>query len=280
MTFGDLLEKIARMFETRYFWTGIWMITIIVAMYIGSFVVHFTVIKYTGVDEDSMSYNYRSQLIGSDIPLPEGEEPQGMIQNIIDINVKMLEINSATMYDHYYNSRFWEWPFMYRGIVYYWKHLPNGYHECVYLFGTPFIYWTAFLATLVGFFVMDRHFHLFFSNATVSRVQQTLSTAVSICIFGFLANYLPYALVKRPTYIYHYHPALYFAILLCGVLIDTIFGVRSRGLAQQLKVSTVMFLISVALVSYIFFLPFSIASPLNDQEHDSRRLFKSLFPLW
>lgn len=280
LTIGKFFEKVAKMFETRYFWSGIWMIVIIVAIYIGAFVVHFTVIKNTGVDEDSMNDNYRSQLVGSNITMPEGEEPQGMLRNIIDINLKMLEINSATMYDHYYNSRFWEWPFMYRGIVYYWKHLPDGYHECVYLFGNPFIYWTALISTLLSFFLMDRYFHLFFSDASLTRRQKNLLFAVALCVLGFLANYVPYMLVKRPTYLYHYHPSLYFGILLCGLVLDAVFGTNPTHLRQQLKVSTVLSLLSIALLSYLFFLPFSFATPLNDAEHDFRRLFKSFFPLW
>lgn len=52
-----------------------------------------------------MNDNYRSQLIGSTIPMPPGESPQGMIKNIIDINLKMIEINAAVYYEGYYISR-------------------------------------------------------------------------------------------------------------------------------------------------------------------------------
>ena len=62
-------------------------------------------IIYPGVDEDSMSDNYRSQLIGSTVQMPAGENPQGMIRNIIDINLKMAEVNAAVWYESYYVSR-------------------------------------------------------------------------------------------------------------------------------------------------------------------------------
>lgn len=52
-----------------------------------------------------MSDNYRSQLIGSLIPMPAGETPQGMLKNIYDINVKMIEVNRNVYYEGYYISR-------------------------------------------------------------------------------------------------------------------------------------------------------------------------------
>ena len=46
-----------------------------------------------------MSDNYRSQLIGSTVKMPAGQTPQGMIRNIIDINVKMAQVNAAVWYE-------------------------------------------------------------------------------------------------------------------------------------------------------------------------------------
>ena len=51
-----------------------------------------------------MSDNYRSQLIGSEIKMPPGETPQGMLENIYQINKKMFEVNFAVFYEQFYTS--------------------------------------------------------------------------------------------------------------------------------------------------------------------------------
>ncbi len=108
-------SRLWKAFSGKMFWAGVLMIALVLAVHLVSFILHFQVIKYTGVDEDSMNDNYRSQLIGSNITMPEGQEPQGIWQNIYDINKKMLEVNLAVMYDHYYTSPWYQWPIMYKG---------------------------------------------------------------------------------------------------------------------------------------------------------------------
>lgn len=67
-----------------------------------------------------MNDNFRSQLIGSNVTLPEGEEPQGVWQNIVDINKKMIEINNAVRYEDYATSSWYQWPIMWNGVMYQW----------------------------------------------------------------------------------------------------------------------------------------------------------------
>jgi len=313
------------------FLSGLLMIATVVVIYLLCFIVHFQVIKYTGVDEDSMTDNYRSSLIGSNIALPAGEKPESLWTSIYNINAKMLEINSKTMYEHYYNSPWYEWPVMYRGVVYYWKHLPGGLHQCIYLFGNFLVYWAVLLGVLGGLAYANRMFALltassrwFGATASVSPMdydttlsslqqqnhhhhhhhphqkqqegwtltydQKRLFLAVTMCLFGYLANYLPYPLlVKRPCYLYHYHPSLYFGVLLVAMMLDAFFGSTVQFLYFRRRAVPVLnwykvtvftvYMVLTALV-YVFFLPFSFGMTLSDPEHDRRRIFKTWFPLW
>jgi dolichyl-phosphate-mannose--protein O-mannosyl transferase len=259
------------------FSAGVVMIFLIVAIHIISFVIHFKVMIYTGVDEDSMSDNYRSQLIGSTIKLPQGEAPQGMWTNIYQINKKMLEVNMATFYEHYYCSPWYEWPIMYRGIMYDWINLPDGRHACVYLFGNPFVYWTVLLSLIVSLIYCDRLTHLSFTPYGLNNAQRTYFFNIGVCVFGWFSNMLPYlSFVKRPTYMYHYHPSLYMGILVTGLLFD----VFTARLKPKTKLILAGIIVLIIFFVYLFYLPFGYAWPLTEEEHERRRWFKKYFPTW
>lgn len=273
----DLRRRANVTFVNNMFSAGLLMVGLTAAIHFICFVIHFTLLTHTGVDEDSMSDNYRSQLIGSTIQMPRGETPQGMLTNIWMINKKMLEVNSATSYEHYYCSPWYEWPVLYRGIMYDWINLPDGKHSCVYLFGNPLVYWIGLLSIIIGLFYCDRLMHLYFTPYGLSSAQQTMYYALSLCLFGYFDNLLPYVwLVKRPTYVYHYHPSLYFAILTAGILFDR-FTARLRPRTKFFIATLVLAIIAGV---YYFYLPFGYAWPLTEAEHESRRWFKAYFPTW
>lgn len=270
------------LFFNRYFVSGLLLLSVTIVIYFASFYVHFAIFKYKGVDEDSMPVAYQSTLIGNE-HLANGEPTPTFFENFLSINYKMYEVNSMTSYEHYYTSQWYEWPFMYRGIMYYWKHLENGYHECIYLFGNPFIYWTGLLSVLLAVPFSDRMLHLYFSNHVTSPTTKQLFYNCVILLMGYLINLLPYmVLVKRPTYLYHYHPSLYFSILLSGVMIDLLLPATTNNSAFKARLKP-LFVIGFLLFltcSYFFFLPFSFGLKLNEAEHESRRIFKQYFPLW
>ena len=238
-----------------------------------------------------MSDNYRSQLIGSTVPMPPGEEPQGMWKNIVDINLKMAEVNANVWYESFYVSRkfyitrsttnmyiaWYEWPVMWKGVMYHWESLPGGKHECVYLFGNPLLFWTVLLSSVIGLFYGDHIAYINLrGNESVELQTQRNIRNVLLFVLGYFANILPYPLlISRPCYMYHYHPSLVFGVLLTGCLLD----ILSR---QQKTVFyfVVVVLITAVVSSYIHFLPFSYALPLTDAEHEARRWFKFIFPHW
>jgi dolichyl-phosphate-mannose-protein mannosyltransferase len=77
---------------------------------------------------------------------------------------------------------------------------------------------------------------------------------------SYLANMLPFALITRGMFIYHYFPALIAAILAIGLLIN-----RSRW-----SVFLGVCAITVALPSFVYFAPLTYGLPLTDLGFKSR----------
>eukprot|EP00301_Raphidiophrys_heterophryoidea_P003856 c11724_g2_i2.p1 GENE.c11724_g2_i2~~c11724_g2_i2.p1 ORF type:complete len:469 (-),score=76.88 c11724_g2_i2:38-1444(-) len=260
----------------RMFAAGVVMVVMIVSIYIASFIIHF--------------------LLGGE-PI---RKDLTWLGNVIDVNLKMLWANQRSVFHHHHGSQWQEWPILYRGLVYWWKHLEDKRHLCVYLFGNPLVYWLVLLALIASFVHGARNaFGLLLSNLRSKKPtkssggvgQQTHirqgSTAVFLCVFGWVANYIPYPLlIKRTCFVYHYHPSLYFGILLCGVLLDYMTQSLPDSRRESVRIKIVTLLLALMLSTYVYYLPFSYALPLTDDEHEERRMmyffpiFREIFPIW
>lgn len=78
----------------------------------------------------------------------------------------------------------------------------------------------------------------------------------SICLLGYLFNFLPYFLIDRPMFLHNYLPALIFKILLLCVVIEHLYSVFEYLQLQRIlfayKVVLVAWLASILLVFYKF----------------------------
>ena len=192
-----------------------------------------------------------------------------------ELNKKMLSINNQSLFYHYHGSPWYEWPVHFKGIVYFWQDINDEEHILVYLFGNPIIYWTALLSVILSTFFLLSKLVRFSSFSQLDK-------GISLCVFGYFVNWLPYYYIGRTTYIYHYHPSLYFAIILIGLLFDKIsrtLHASSKIMNNITKILFVLLMLSI-IYSYFFFLPFSYALPLTDEAHESRRWFKAILPYW
>merc|ERR1712137_974969 len=83
--------------------------------------------------------------------------------------------------------------------------LYDHYYMQIYLFGNPLVYWYVLVSIPVSLIFVWK---------------SSLRKQILLCLFGYLANFLPYAFISRTTYLYHYHPSLLFGIFLIGILLD------------------------------------------------------------
>lgn len=76
--------------------------------------------------------------------------------------------------------------------------------------------------------------------------------------------------VARCTFLYHYLPALFYALLSVSNLIDLIPSLRTQ---RTVSIS----LIGAVLIAFLIWKPWIYASGLDERAHERRRLFGDLW---
>ena len=119
-----------------------------------------------------------------------------------DNQVYMWEYHSDLVAEHPYSSRWYQWLVDARPILYYLARFDDGTKSAFGAFMNPIFCWAGLLAVM--------------ANAILA-VKDRDGRALFI-VLGYLAQLLPWVLVTRLTFAYHYFPSEVFMLLaLCNV---------------------------------------------------------------
>jgi dolichyl-phosphate-mannose-protein mannosyltransferase len=116
-------------------------------------------------------------------------------------------------------SKFWQWPILHVGLrMCSWDDSVIKY----YLLGNPVVYWgsTASLAVLgliVGWYAI--RWQRGYNDLKPQEIDY-IHYAGLYPALGWFLHYLPFVVMARVTYVHHYYPALYYAILVFGFVLD------------------------------------------------------------
>jgi len=124
-------------------------------------------------------------------------------QKLYELNRTMYATNQGLAKTHPDASPWYTWPIMHKPL-YYWHH--EGAR--MYLLGNPAVWWICALGVITLMLGHIRYPHWRHNEAF-----WVLTT-------GFWANLLPFVLVSRVMFMYHYLTSLCFSILISGYLLD------------------------------------------------------------
>ncbi len=160
--------------------------------------------------------------------------------------------------DHPYYSPWYQWPLIIKPMYYAAAHyVPKGMGISIWAMGNPAVWWVGALAVLVSAGLVIRN-HLTLQGPTL--LSRDRDTAPALILIGVLAQYLPWMLVPRGTYIYHYFAVLPFTILANGYLWSLMEEKYPKWgktfMAAQL---------GLALILFVGFFPFAsgVAAPID-----------------
>ena len=166
--------------------------------------------------------------------------------------------------DHPFYSPWWEWPIIGKPMYYASRqYLPadSALSHSIFSFGNPVLWWGALPALLVAIFlrIRDRHYLREGSEARWHLYSLSGDRRYGFVFVGLLAQYLPWVLVPRGTYIYHYFASIPFLILILALLLSD--GEDARPKAA--RIAGWCFL-GLALIAFIIFLPYAtgMAAPV------------------
>ncbi|HHU03254.1 MAG TPA: phospholipid carrier-dependent glycosyltransferase [Christensenellaceae bacterium] len=137
------------------------------------------------------------------------------IEKVHRANISMYNYHSAPGRgaDHPFASKWYMWPLSQKPMYYYSAPRIDGTGSAIWAFGNPAVWWVSTVALIAIILYM-------IVNAV--RGKERFSRRAIFILIAYFAQYLPWCLVPRGTYIYHYFPATPFAIMAIAYVIDRI----------------------------------------------------------
>ena len=244
------------------------------AVYISVFAIHFSILNHSGPGDAFMSDEFNKTLVGSSVSNDKSVAPYGFIRKFAELNHAMFTGSEYLTATHPYSSKWYTWPIMTRPIFYWQSDEPNSGtpRAYLYLLGNPFIYWfgaLSMIAMLVGgAYVICRniinkkkHAKAHAAHADVAE-HAAREKAFLFVVVGYLANWLPFILIGRVMFLYHYEAALVFSIIGIAYLIDS-FKKRERP-------ALIIAVIVIAAAAFIYWSPLTYGTPLADDQLNAR----------
>lgn len=170
------------------------------------------------------------------------------------INFAMAASNNALIpdQDKFDNlaSEAWEWPTLHTGLrMCNWS---IGIYR-YFLMSSPFNTWLSTAAIILLIPILTK-IAFNWRRQTINLTEDQFWSIAIQAVFPFLAwlsHYLPFVLMGRVTYVHHYVPALYFAMLIFGFVVD--FFLKSARKCIKYPVYATLF--AGCIYVYILFSP-------------------------
>jgi dolichyl-phosphate-mannose-protein mannosyltransferase len=121
------------------------------------------------------------------------------VKGLIEAQKNMYDYHSQLVATHPFASSWWQWPFMKRPVWFFSgeEGLSEGFVSSIVTMGNPLIWWTGIFAMLGTLYL------------TIRRKDRSLY----MIWIAFFSQYVPWMLVPRETFLYHYFAMVPFMIL-------------------------------------------------------------------
>jgi dolichyl-phosphate-mannose-protein mannosyltransferase len=208
-------------------------------VFFASFIAHFLMIKYPG---PGCVYHHRSWC---------SDMARGRTSLFTDTSMlihQMLVSNFAIQETHSYSSKWWQWPLMLGKGTYLWV---DGDSQ-LWCIGSPIVWVVGFAGLIVW--------------PTVVYFKRTELISSLWVVFGWAISYLPFSLIQRVMYNYHYFVPLLYSLVAGAVAMNAV--------APKAVVAPVV-LIAIQLVCYWVWFPITYGTDIPYEQ-----LKKRMLPLW
>lgn len=190
------------------------------------------------------------------IPYLHTEGADGF-NTIIKNQTDMFRYHSTLEAEHPYSSPWWSWPFILRPIYYYstYHGFVNGYEikSGISSFGNPAVWWMGILAFFYA----------------VKRKKNNDKDIEFFLLTAFASQILPWTIVSRTTFIYHFFPSIPFIVLMITYFF--------KNYAARLNVKLVFAYLIVVLILFVMFYPVLTGIPVAKVYVD---IFLKWLPSW
>ena len=168
------------------------------------------------------------------------------LQEVISMQKQMFNYHNGLSHDtHFFRSPWYEWPLIEKPMWYYSSdtvYLGLGVVSSISCMGNPAVWWTGAVALTV--------------ILILPAVSKRTSSAPFLIAVGFMSQFLPWVLIKRSTFIYHYFASVPFIILATVYLLG-----KLKKLDSYAFVTASVTLCTLALFLFAAFYPLESGFP-------------------
>lgn len=136
----------------------------------------------------------------NDMGAQDRQSNSPFIEKVLNNQTSMYNYHSTLEATHPYESTWYQWPVMTRPILYYLESVDDIYKSGISSFGNPLVWWVGIIAFVFMLYL-------------IFKEKDRIALFITI---GYLAEYLPWMLVSRCTFIYHYFPSVPFVVMMIG----------------------------------------------------------------
>lgn len=174
--------------------------------------------------------------------------------------------------DHPFQSPWWQWPFILKPMWFAQDTFePAGYASTIMCMGNPWVFYIGAVAMAAVICLWIAKYVRIRQNRLV-LVHGDGNLTLTVLVIGFAAQYLPWVLVPRSMYIYHYFASVPFIILATAWLLDHL--PESR---PQLRRGVMAFYLAGALVFFMMFFPYASGVLTSTDWLDAMKWFSHLY---
>ena len=198
---------------------------------------------------------------------------------VFDLQIGMFLYHASLNATHPFSSPWWSWPLILKPLWMF-VNTEGNTVSTVVLMGNPVIWWSAIpaiAATSVAAFV--RHEKITSSGVSSSGAADPHNEATAAApaahskilkqlfiIIPFFSLWLPYALIPRILFIYHFAPATTFLILAVTYWLELLWEDKdSKALSRSIVITYLIFVAAV----FVMFYPVISGMPVSPEYRDS-----------
>ncbi|MFQ5605958.1 MAG: phospholipid carrier-dependent glycosyltransferase [bacterium] len=174
--------------------------------------------------------------------------------SFIELHKQMFGYHSHLQEGHHYASEWWSWPLLLRPVSYYWE-IDGATQQAssILNLGNPALWWLAIPAVAFGLWAA------FFRR----------DFGAQFALLALCAHYLPFAIISRATFLYHFLGALPFTIILLAFALNRLW--LDKGWRRELAALAIFAIILCA----VYFFPIWTAWPTPEGAFYQRMWFLS-----
>lgn len=176
------------------------------------------------------------------IPFVDHWHP-GLFERMWNNQLTMFNYHSDLEATHPYSSMWYEWPTMVRPIWYYSNTIDDTMRQGISAFGNPLVWWVGIPAIIYMVYLW------------LKKKDKT----AGFLVISYLAQYLPWTLVSRCTFIYHYFPCVPFLALMIGYSAKQLKGRMKESYFTALLIAYAIMVFGL----FLLFYPVLSGSPVS-----------------